>query len=104
MTTFGDGRFESTSRAPATFNVAGNRVALSFAPLNKSQGPIIDMLAMWHRLVPTIGAVPVNTLVTAAIVVGCAAFRVFCTYFQDMFFNKRRAGGANRVYLRRNVR
>jgi hypothetical protein len=65
---------------------------------------ITDMLAMWHRLVPTIGAVPVKTLVTAAIVVGCAAFRVFCTYFQDMFFNKRRAGGANRIYLRRNVR
>ena len=26
MMRFGDGRFESTSRAPATFNVAGNRV------------------------------------------------------------------------------
>ena len=34
---------------------------------------IIDMVAVGHRLVPAIGAVFVRDLVTAAIVVGCAA-------------------------------
>jgi hypothetical protein len=58
---------------------------------------IIDMVAVRHRLVAAIRAVPVSTLVTAAIMVGCAALRVLCTYFQDMVLNKRRASGANRI-------
>jgi hypothetical protein len=58
---------------------------------------VIDMIAVRHRLVATIGAVSVRTFVTAAVVVGRAALRVLRTYFQDMFLNKRRASGADRM-------
>jgi hypothetical protein len=58
---------------------------------------IIDMIAVRHRLVATIGAVSVRTFVTDAVVVGRAALRVLRTYFQDMFLNKRRASSADRM-------
>jgi hypothetical protein len=58
---------------------------------------IIDMVAVRHHLVATIGAVPVRTFVTAAVVVRRAALRVLRTYFQDMFLNKPRGSGADRM-------
>jgi hypothetical protein len=58
---------------------------------------IIDMVAVRHHLVATIGAVPVRTFVTAAVVVRRAALRVLGTDFQDMFLNKPRGSGADRM-------
>lgn len=58
---------------------------------------IIDMVAVGHRLVPAIGAVFVRDLVTAAIMVGCAALRVLRIDFQDIFLDQRGASGPNRI-------
>ena len=52
---------------------------------------------MGHRLVPAIAAVFVRALVTAAIVVGCAALGVLRTDFQDMLLDQRGATGPNRI-------
>ena len=48
---------------------------------------IVDMIAMRHRFVSAIGAVYVCGLVTAAIVIGRAAFRVLRADFQDMLLD-----------------
>jgi hypothetical protein len=58
---------------------------------------IIDVVAVGHRLVPAIAAVFVRALMTAAIVVGCAALRVLRTDFQDMLLDQRGATGLNRI-------
>ena len=58
---------------------------------------IIDVVAVGHRLVPAIAAVFVRALVTAAIVVGCAALGVLRTDFQDMLLDQRGATGPNRI-------
>jgi hypothetical protein len=58
---------------------------------------IIDMVAVRHRLLPAIWAVFVRNLVTAAIVVGCAALRVLRTDFQDMLLDQSGASVPNRM-------
>jgi hypothetical protein len=58
---------------------------------------IIDMVPVRHRLVATIRAVPMSTVVPATIMVGRAALGVLRTYFQDMLLNKRRASEPDRM-------
>jgi hypothetical protein len=58
---------------------------------------IIDMVAVWHCLVPATRAVLMPSVVAAAVMGGRATLRVICTDFQDVVLDKRRAGRANRM-------
>jgi hypothetical protein len=45
---------------------------------------VVDMVAVWHRLMPTTGAVLVAGLVAVAMMVGSAAIGILRTEFQSI--------------------
>jgi hypothetical protein len=53
---------------------------------------VVDMVAVWHRLMPTTGAVLVAGLVAVAMMVGSAAIGILRTEFQDMLLDEHGTG------------
>jgi hypothetical protein len=53
---------------------------------------VIDMVAVWHRLMPTTGAVLVAGLVAVAMMVGSAAIGILRAEFQNMLLDEHGTG------------